>query len=130
MCLDSLADFEVPDPGVGWKVFNGGIEYKSIPHVQGWYFAFEPYSVFYKWVHEVDFRGNDSEEWGFLDTDDNIKYPAGFHLYLTKEDAEDSMCFEDDFILPVCYQNVVATGYQDYKKVVVAKEMMILTEEP
>ena len=124
MCLDRLADFEIPDPGVGWKLFS--IE-ESKPHISG-FFTWE-YSVFYEWLNEKDFRNKaQAEKCLYTYLEGNQPYPFGFHIYLDK--LEDVYCSIDEIILPVRFRHVVATGYEDRKKVVVAKEMMILAEEP
>jgi len=127
MCLDSLADFEVPDPGVGWKVFLF-MEPPLLPHAYGWWITKE-YPVFFEWLKEGDYRKIIKVE--LFTTDCGSKYPMGFHVFLTKKDAEEWK-YNDNalvFILPVRFRYIVATGYQDYRKVVVAKEMMILAEE-
>jgi len=136
MCLDSLADFEVPDPGVGWKTFIVKDEWpkegpaSDSPHILPWVRG-DIYSVFYEWLDEKDFREEGYKEEECLYTNTcfvgNHFYPFGFHIFLNKEDTLYSI---NAVVLPVRFRHVVATGYQDGKKVVVAKEMMILVEEP
>ena len=122
MCLDSLADFKVPDPGVGWKVFS--IE-ESKPHISG-FFTWE-HSVFYEWLDEKDFRNKaQAEKFLYTYLEGNQPYPFGFHIYLEKEGILYTLY---EVILPVRFRHIVATGYEGDKKVVVAKEMMILAEE-
>ena len=133
MCLDRLADFEVPDPGIGWKTFIVKDEWSEKgpasdnPHILPWVWG-DIYSVFYEWLDEKDFREERHKEEEFLYTyfEGNQPYPFGFHIYLEKEDIP---CSLNEVVFPVRYRYVVATGYQDYRKVVVAKEMMILVEE-
>ena len=122
MCLDKLADFEVPDPGVGWKLFS--IE-ESKPHISG-FFTWE-YSVFYEWLNEKNFRNKaQAEKCLYTYLEGNQPYPFGFHIYLDKEDILYTL---NEVIFPVRFRHIIATGYEDGKKVVVAKEMMILGED-
>jgi len=127
MCLERLADFKVPDPGVGWKVFFAD---KDEPHISG-FFTCE-YSVFYEWLPENWYRIDNIETLLAYGRDEISiqQYLIGFHVFLNKDDAEGFWeSYENTFILPVRFRYIVATGYQDDKKVVVAKEMMILAEE-
>jgi len=132
MCLDNLADFEVPDPGVGWKVFsvNEGNPHISSPYINS------VYSVFYdKWLSESWYRYYQSQEVMVCydkNWDSIIQHPIGFFIFLNKKDADFYSDVHSDkhIVLPVRFRHVVATGYESDKKVVVAKEMMILVEEP
>ena len=129
MCLDRLVDFEVPDPGVGWKVFYFDGFKAHIESVTNLCL----YPIFYEWLNAKDvFETFESGIWREeLTSFHQIPYSNGFHIFLEKKDAykwRGNLTFE--IVLPVCYQNIVTTGYQDGKKVVVAKEMMIIVEEP
>jgi len=122
MCLDRLSDFKIPKPYVGWKYFDVrdyGVHVES--HI-----SCVKYSVFYKWMHEKDFRSWLSKE--FMVSYASEIYLSGFHIYLQKEDAE-RYCYRNSVILPVRFRKVVARGYQYGLKIVVAKEIMIMVEE-
>jgi len=133
MCLDKLADFKVPDPGLGWKIFivkdgwsKEGLASDS-PHILPWVRG-DIYSVFYEWLDEKDFREERHKggECLYAYFEGNRPYPFGFHIYLEKQDVLYSL---NGVIFPVRFRHVVATGYEDGEKVVVAKEMMIMVEE-
>jgi len=128
MCLARQVDFEVPDPGVGWKVFYFDGSESHIKSI----ISRCIYSVFYTWLNaEGVYETFEEDAWRVELTDGyRVPYLNGFHIFLEKKDACEWWNNDTAVVLPVCYQNIVATGYQDYRKVVVAKEMMILAEEP
>jgi len=128
MCLARQVDFEVPDPGIGWKVFYFD---SCEPHIKS-IASLCIYPVFYTWLNAKDvFETFEEDAWRVELTDGyRVPYLNGFHIFLEKKDACEWWNNDTAVVLPVCYQNVVATGYQNGKKVVVAREMMILVERP
>jgi len=128
VCLARQVDFEVPDPGMGWKVFYFDGSESHIESIA----SLCLYPIFYTWLNAKGvFEIFEGDVWREELTDGcRVPYPNGFHIFLEKEDAHEWWNNDTAVFLPVCYQNVVATGYQNGKKVVVAKEMMILVGEP
>ena len=131
MCLDSLVDFEIPDPGVGWKVFL--IKDGCIASCTGIVF-YPVWDEYYK-AKEIWEEINSFPWVSYIGRFSN-RYENGFHVFLSKNDAEkftEYCCIAHPYrgavVLPVHFRHVVATGYQHGKKVVVAEEMMILAEE-
>ena len=129
MCLDRLADFEVPDPGVGWKVF------RILPHefhLHALITTIE-YSVFYSWLDAKEVWENfiRGARWPTVSPPN---HENGFYIYLNKKDAMKAYrfhIFSGVVIMPVKFRGVKTKGYDGGGfKVVVAKEMMILAEEP
>ena len=107
MCLDTV-DREISvNEGVGYKAFHRNGEqlcgmYYGKNLVQG------------KWI-----------------TDSNTirigkRYPAGYHIYLSKGSAELNKILSNDIIVRKCwFKGVVATGSQYCEAIVVARQIKI-----
>ena len=116
MCLSYLGDYRHInlDKGVGWKFFKINEKGK----LKTPYLLFEfPIN---RWVKDKAVK---KIKFG-LRRDQT--YPAGFHIYLTKKDADDMSFCRGTIVKKVKYRNVVAKGYQGKHKVIVAREMLVI----
>ena len=128
MCLEKLRKFSV-ETNIGYKVFK--LDDDGETHYGADYGGThnkckeKPSS---KWLNSKDYGSAKT-----LTTLTKQLYPAGFHVFLTEEDARAWRDLEpdrtDDVVRKVQFRGIVATGYQK-GKVVVAGKMMILPGEP
>jgi hypothetical protein len=100
--------------GIGYKIFRKGFN-KELK------FQFFPYNSRYevptnKWLSSYGCE---------LITDSCDKYPEGFHIYLAKPSR--NLLFST-VIVEVKFRYPVATGYQNYLPVVVARAIFIKEE--
>lgn len=125
MCLNSISNKPFkPEKenghNVGWKIFSMDDYYHIYPQFQS--------SKIFKinrWIHEKSMREG-KNEFDDIRASDNQLYEKGFHIYLSKEDAMKNNFFHEK-MRKVYYRKPVAYGYQAHKKVVVAKEIFILS---
>lgn len=128
MCLEEVKKFKVPTGiGMGYKKFR----YREVVE--------KPATLFKKavtriarlsgmimggpeipsgmWLYEKEFRTEDAVK-ETIKACDKKNYLKGFHIYLEPGDGRELVFFRD----------VVATGYQDYEAVVIAKEIFCVNQ--
>lgn len=115
MCLDYVDSEVKKTKGYGWKVFvkhNG----KLYPRFQGL-----PYSKPFKlnaWVTETRLKRE-------ISSGEGGRYSAGFHIFATLEGARWWQQICCGYIRKVLYADVIITGRQSYKEVIVARKIFI-----
>lgn len=118
MCLDTVDSEVKKTKGFGWKVFKKYYfkeelypRYKDLPY-------YKPYLVSV-WVSETRLKRQIDSTYGGY-------YPTGFHIFDTHGSARAWERIARGTIRKVEYDNVVATGCQNNKDVIVARKMKIL----
>jgi hypothetical protein len=115
MCLTTVTSTEIEDiEGEGWKVV-------SDPCRQANCFTFpyqgDRYHPYDQWLERKFLYNNPSFN---IIGEDGTKYPAGFHVFTTKEDAEDygfgmPNCWSfplSAIVVKVKYKTILAKGIQ------------------
>ena len=128
MCLDHLIKLDKRSQtlikrGFGWRVFGKNYKGELLSTLQG---NFKPMPI-NRWLDEKDFRNKEHNKKRYLYIMFRYPYPYGFHIFLTRKDAiawANETC--EYITLKVKFKNIVAQGYQDGRKVIVAKNIMIL----
>ena len=113
MCLTELCPIEAPDTGFGWKFFN--------KEQCGFATPFCGYEVFQEdeWIKALRVTPIHAE---------CGDYESGFHVFPTKEAAEE-WWYQPDYakLRQVEYRGIVATGKQDKHPCLVVKEVRIVS---
>jgi hypothetical protein len=113
MCLDKLENFNLYRR-YGWKMFRE--EYKGELHPIYKY----PDSLFEEntWISDyIEFN---------ITAFSGITYPCGFHLYVCKRVVQKYIVGMLSITWrKVYYKNVVAKGYEDGRKVIVARDIFV-----
>jgi hypothetical protein len=81
-----------------------------------------------RWINEKQYRQNKDINSIFYFYGHNKHYPTGFHFFATKKDAEkecNSHSWKKMIIKKVYFMKACTRGIQDYKAVVVAKDIFI-----
>lgn len=121
MCLHALKKFKVKldenGEGIGWKLFEKERHWKCY---RGYFWArwYKP-NTWYKASNAV------------IPNYFDVPYPAGFHICQTKKAVQlrktkGPYTSDNCKIAKVKFRNIVATGTEKDKHVIVAKEMMII----
>ena len=142
MCLDKLIPIDKKDPDkvrYGYKVFAKNYQGFLSSDIMG--NSNTPYIYKNKWIHESKYRPSDVKGRKKINAEEisGIKYPFGFHIFLSKKAAEKYKCkggYPYKVIRRVKYRKLVASGYQldtiGWKAklygVDVAKEMYVMEE--
>lgn len=118
MCLRTVDKIrQCPESGRGYKAF-GLRDNKLYPVWRGHLACRRG-----RWLHAYEVQ---------VCADDGQYYLSGFHIFDTEEDANHyiTSCFDSRLtVLPVKYRHATFTGTNSNKKVIVAKEILILKEE-
>ena len=123
MCLQKIEDFNVKSRngvGFGWKIFT---EYNG--ELSGEYYCSKKRPI-NRWIKEGDFRSGCFTNKRFKKIES--RYPFGWHIYATYKDARNYAGHARSWckIKKVKFRDVVATGYQASRKIIIAKEMLII----
>jgi len=120
MCLDKLADFKI-SKYEGWQVFTGD-EKGLYP----WYRSLEYHKAMKRTTIPMGEWQEDKNNYLIL-ANDSRTYQTGFHIFLRKKDAETWVEGSPSHfpIRKVKFKKVVAKGFQDGRKVVVARERFV-----
>jgi hypothetical protein len=99
MCLTLIEKFEVPNEGIGYKVFRQKYDDGLMT----------PYKN-----HIIYFGDEVRANTPTIDADDGGRYISGFHIFTTRADAIDFMEEEygDYCVYKIRYRNVLSTGMQ------------------
>ena len=138
MCLDKLIPIDKKDPDkvrYGYKVFakfhTGFLAPDLIYDVD------TPFIHKNRWIHESKYRPLDVKGRKKINAEEisGIKYPFGFHIFLSKKAAEK---YKGDYLYKVIrqvkYRKLVASGYQSactigkLYRTDVAKEIYVMEE--
>ncbi len=121
MCLSVVDEKPIVKEGIGWKVFE-----KLEGELTNWYYG----AYFYKF---------NINEWNTDKTRPIIStlyvnYPSGFHIHKTRKSARIQkgqlhVITPNYVIKKVKFRNVVATGYEGFNRVIVAREILILPDK-
>jgi len=123
MCLDMVDEKTRTDIKYGYKVFwiKDGKILGEFYNPNGTYSHETP--ILYKTGKWYKTKDNIIKK-------DNISYPAGFHVFINKEDAED---WKDPYTgyktFKVEIADIVASGYQHFrgkKRIIIAKKIKII----
>jgi len=130
MCLNKV--FSVPPKRfltkrVGYKVFA-----KSIDGLTGVFTTGDLVRPTEKWIDEKDFRFRKDQK-TLLPTYGEKRYPTGWHIYLSREDARFYKGINNTFSRPliikkVLFRNPIVYGEQG-SNVVVAREIFITNDK-
>jgi len=119
MCLYKFGKFNTRKK-IGFKIFNDENHYLS-SYIRG---SMKRLPVG-KWLNEKDYRDKTDFNMKYLRTEDKYEnYKFGWHIYYYKSDENyfSSWCVKRK----VKFRKIVAKGYQDGKRIVVAKEIYII----
>lgn len=132
MCLNYISknlEKKYKNKLFGWKVFGYN---KISKKLQGLYFSVSIEYPYERWLNEKDYRDKDTGldsnyNYILLNNQEGGRYEKGWHIFLTREDAKSYEPYNKKSIIrKVKFKNPYAYGYQNYLKVVVAKEMLIV----
>lgn len=126
MCLDSIKKFKV-NQDFGFVLFSRNGKrliplYRQETYRNKFGSEFVPIDV---WQHDK----TKIDESKFIQTESGRYYPAGFHIYLNENDAhkdlQDDDCSTNLEVRIVSFKNIIATGYEQGWKVIVAKSRLV-----
>jgi hypothetical protein len=131
MCLDLSTKLNISlkkehDEYVGWKIYRDEkrrfFSYQCSPQYCG-----KPQKVGI-WMNEKHYRWDKTTKPTLKFNHENGRYPKGFHIYLTIDDACSSNEFQE-VIRKVYFRQPLQFGYQENKLVVVAKFIKLLRKK-
>jgi|WetSurMetagenome_2_1015567.scaffolds.fasta_scaffold01396_23 hypothetical protein len=123
MCLNNVWKTKPVNEGVGWKVVGRDKKGNFVPPFQvrhGLKFKPRTWTVDNGKVKFIVYEIADG-----VNEQDKV-YPAGFHLYASKKVAL-LACASFDNVVKVQYRKAVAQGTQRDHKVIVAREIKLLS---
>lgn len=102
---------------VGWKVYYQENCNKMVPQYKG-----QPQDIG-KWLNEKKYRNSKTKYLYY--SGEPGRYPVGFHLFIDREDAANSVLYFQD-IRKIYFRDIITFGFQNNTVVVVAKSIKIL----
>ena len=124
MCLTTLTSKQIDNfEGEGWKVVSPSENENEFRFP---IYNLSPFNPYYNtWIERKEnlicFPDTSITSWRTTNS-----YPAGFHIFTTKEDAENyKKSFPATFVVKVKYKTILAKGIQDGLLCIVAQFLYV-----